>query len=450
MQARLPYSPVLALTHGFRTTYRHLPVYDFLVPLALRSPMQKWPSVQESQRSQCHRYSTAVAGENTSNAPLAYTSKPRSPSSQAPSRSQSQNAWTELLDQYLPLELRSKGWLENLAAFEGVRPIHTLPPLIIEAREFFSLGLLGYIAIHQGRWPVLMWLIKELVTCDMLRTNSMENVLQYELLDYGPGSLDGLSSKPIVLKVKNDFPSLRWSGSLDQVTEKYEPEGIGIPPGMMRDVIGQIWQSVAQIILEATNEEPETCKKMMSYAHRIIALLHHYQKIPNSIYTKGTYRVSPHIRKPPTLELLSSRILTILSDSVWKAREQEVIAEAASVGAKYVYKGHELPGAEYQPRIPPLETQIWLELVLWSCVESSMVVDAAKIVAEMIRAKGNKRWQVITWESLQALNSKQAEDRTAVTPGLIRWWLNSIAGVSAGYNDGELCPVSVVNDVKND
>ncbi|MCJ1392686.1 hypothetical protein MMC18_005557 [Xylographa bjoerkii] len=433
MHARLPYSPPIALTCGFRTSNRHLLVHDFLAPLALSSSPRKRHNAQSSRIS-FRRYQATVAGEAVSSAQITPALERTTDRLQSSSRRLSQDAWVELLDQYLPLELRSKGWLENLAAFEGVRPIYTLPHLLIEARAFFNLGLLGYVAIDQGRWPALIWLTKELLSCNLLKESTMDTVLREELLDYGTGSLDDLTSNPLVLG-NSDCPVGRVSVSLDQIVENYEPKGAGIAPDMMRDVVGQIWQSVARIILEATNQDLERCKEMMSYAHRIIALMHHHQKIPNSIYTNNSNRASPHIRKPPMLELLSSRILTILSDSVWKAQEQEVITEAASIGAKYVYKGHELPGAEYQPRIPPLGTQIWLELVLWSCVESSMIADAAKVVAEMVKVKGDKRWQVSTWESLQASTQKHGGDLVTATPSLIRWWLNSIAGTSEGYKD---------------
>ncbi|MCJ1282585.1 hypothetical protein MMC26_001910 [Xylographa opegraphella] len=355
--------------------------------------------------------------------------------SQSLSRRLSQGAWVELLDQYLPLELRSKNWLENLAAFEGIRPIYALPPLLIEARASFTLGLLSYVAIEQGRWDAYMWLSKELLSCNVLKESSLETVLREELPEYGMDSLDVLTTKPLVLRPRSDRPLKHQSVSLDQIAEYQEPSGAGIAPDMMRDVVGQLWQSVARLILEATKAELERCNELMSYAHRTIALMHHYQKIPDSMYSNKYSRASPYVRKPPMLELLSSRILTVISDSVWKAEEQAIIAEAALKGAKYVYKGHELPGAEYQPRISRLGTQIWLELVLWSCVESSMIPDAAKVVAEMVKAKGEKRWQVMTWGSLQASTPKDMGGPVVAPSGLIRWWLNSIAGTQEGYKD---------------
>ena len=433
MHARLPYLSGLALTCSLRTSHRHLPVHDFLAPLVLSPPFRllhhKAPS-----RFSFQRYQTSVNDEAVSSVPV---SKPTTPPSQKSPRRPSQNAWVELLDQYLPLELRSKDWLGNLAAFEGIRPIYILPPLLIEARASFTLGLLGYIAMDQGRWNAYMWLVKELLSCNVLKESSMDTVLMEELPEYGMASLDDLTSHPLVLEPRSGHPSSHSPVSLDQLTENYEPKGVGISVDMMRDVVGQIWQSVARFILEATNEDSERYKELMSYAHRTIALMHHYQKIPDSIYTNKSGQASIHVRKPPMLELLSSRILTILSDSVWKAEEQEIIAEAASMGAKHVYKGHELPGAEYQPRIPSLGPQIWLELVLWSCVESSMIADAAKVVAEMAKAKGDKRWQVITWKYLQASTPKHTGDHLVATSSLIRWWLNSIAGTPEGYTDGK-------------
>lgn len=479
MHSSRPFSLAKAIGSGFLSSSRVAPVLDFLAPSA---PGPAWPTKRlkrKIQRTQGRRYASLSMNRrhtgSTADAPETLLS--HQPSEACGERERrSPEAWAELMDPYLPLELRSKGWLENLAAFEGVRCISTLPSLLREGRRAFPLGLLGYIAVDQDRWAAWLWLVKEILKQDTKDIRDMTSDSIPGKLNYGSGSLDELTMSPITATTRDKIPSRQpvrlediadpypveqteasdaelspsdavtedkasnnLAASLDEMTESIVATEPGVH-GAMKQAVGQIWQSIAMIILEATDRADQTTE-MMSFVHQAIALLHHHGWIPQSIYGCESGEAPLDLRKPPLLEILSWRIMTTLSDSAWKARQSELIAKKGYPIASFDYKGSELPGGGYQPRIRALGTATWLEFVLWSCVESSMVPDAARIINEVANRKGEKRWKIINWDALQESAIKKRRDAAKIKPGFIRWWLNNLRGISEGYSEGRsLCP----------
>lgn len=374
-----------------------------------------------------------------------------------PSRERlSPDAWTELLDPYLPLELRSKAWLVNLASFEGVRSISTLPSLLTakEARRAFPLGLLGHIAVSQGRWVAWLWLIEEILNHNTKSIGKATRVAIPRLLHYGPGPLDEITKSPISAEVKAPNAKVadsligsnnagaqaknsnRSTVSLDAVTGSLAASDTSVHR-TMKDTVGQLWQSIAMIILDATDRESDQTTEMMSFVYQAVALLHQHGWIPQSIYSSDLGDGPVDLRKPPLMELLSWRIMITLADSVWKFRERERIIENDSVDISFAYKGNELPGGEYQPRLRPLGTATWLEFVLWSCVESSMIPDASRIVDEIAKRKEGNKWKVISWDVLQESAINKRREAAKMKPGFFQWWLNNLRGISDGYNEGK-------------
>ena len=471
------FSAAKAIGNAFLVSSRASHISGFRAPSVHESSWFKQGLQRQLQNSHVrHRAIPSTGSKHTvSKADLLTPPPPHQESKEfreAAGKRFSPEVWVELLDPYLPLELRSKDWLQNLAAFEGVRPIQTLPFLLKEARRAFPLGLLGYIAVDQGRWAAWLWLIKEILKEDSSDIGQSTRDAIPGSLSYGSGQLDELTMnpinaqiqatvptnqldssdyiaehysvaeakvlaaeiKPIHIRAQNVFPN-HSSLSLDNITDSIPVMDIAVD-GVMKNAVGQIWQSIAMIILEATDQEPEQTTEMMSSVHQAIALLHHHGWISQSIYSCDSDEVSLNLRKPPLLEILSWRIMTTLSDSVWKAREKELITQNTSADASFAYKGHEMPGGEYQPRIQPLGTATWLEFVLWSCVESSMVPDASRIVGEIAKRKGKNEWKVISWDALQESAINKRRDAAKMKPGFIKWWLNNLRGISEGYSEG--------------
>lgn len=477
MHSARPSSMAKAIRNSFLVSSRAFHIFGFLAPSVHGRTWSEERSQRRLQGSNV-RHHTIVSTDSRHTVSIADAPEIPPPHQQSEkfrefARSRlSQEAWAELLDPYLPLELRSKDWLQNLAAFEGVRPIKTLPPLLTEARRTFPLGLLGHIAVDQSRWAAWLWLVKEILKQASNGIGKSTQDAIPEFLSYGSVPLDELTLNPITAETQAKVPSSQL-GSMDDMTEHSptadnELTDAGINPinagtqaivsnkslasldamtdsipvmetaeyKAMKDTIGQIWQSIAMIILEAADRETDQTTEMMSSVHQAIALLHHHGWIPQSIYSCESGEVPFDLRKPPLLEILSWRIMTTLSDAVWKARERELITENGSTDESFAYKGRELPGGEYQPRIRPLGTATWLEFVLWSCVESSMVPDASRIIGEIAKRKGKNKWKVVNWDALQESAINKRRDAAKIKPGFIQWWLNNLRGTSEGYSEG--------------
>ena len=355
-------------------------------------------------------------------------------------RDRDANAWAALLDPYLPLELRSKSWLENLAQFEGVRSVEALPALLAEAQRAQSLkqNLLSYIGLSQGRWLALLWLIKAMLASRRPGLAILGNPSLHRPTYVPPMPLDDFTRYPSPSgEARVHEPCGPLSLTLDQITDSHTKWWQGKPVSARPDLVGQIWECVGHLILEAVDRGPEHSVDIMSHVLLIIAYMHRHGAVPNSLYNYKPAKDPSALRRPPTLHLLSSRILALLSDSMWKAHEKEIIAEAAQVGAKYVYKGHELPGAEFTPRLRPLRPEIWLELVLWACVEEGQINEAARIVHHMAQRKGEASWSVIGWPAVQKASGYGQSEDAAVDWDRARTRYVGVAGACEGYSEGK-------------
>ena len=426
MPAKLPSSSLRAFVNGFCPPTRSgIAVSEFLVPTASKSC---FASGQAGRG-----VSTETRQASALNKPLAIAEIDSHQETGFPvtlTKTRDRGIWIRRLDPYLPLELRSRGWLENLADFEGVRPIESVPKLLQEAQPYFRLGLLSYLALHEGRRTAVLWLIKELLACKR-NTKQLPSLTQKMWRNIT--SLDEFTAKfPRPFGKEDIFK--RPAPTLDEITELKEPQGKGLGLSSIWIAVGQIFQCAAHMILEAEHREPKEQQDIMSTALQVLAHMHHYNAIPSGIYDYGAAKEYQVYSKPPTLYILRSRIVVALSDALWRAEEKRVIAEAASVGAKYVYKGHELPGAEAQPRVNPLTIGTWMEFILWACVEGNWVTEAARIVSEMSARKSTRPWSVANWNTISESISKRL-------PGDQEWNLDQMkwfASYQEGYNLGEL------------
>ena len=307
------------------------------------------------------------------------------------------SVWIRCLDSYLPLELRSTGWLENLANYEGIRPIHTLPKLLQEAQPHFRMGLLSYVALQEGRLDAVLWLVRAMLSCKRYSYEPHDSI---EEIWCTVGSLDEFTAK-FPSPLKRPHRTEKSLLTLDEITDLQTPPGEGLYVSSTRIVIGHILQCVGHMILESGPPETGHQHKIKSTALQILAYMHHYDAIPPLIYDYGSAKDYPAFRKPPILFLMRSRILVALSDALWRAQENKVIAEATPTSVGDGYEGHELPGAEIPPPLYPLGKGIWLELILWACAEGSWHAEAAKILSEMVTRKGIEPWAVANWDAIR-------------------------------------------------
>lgn len=317
---------------------------------------------------------------------------------------QDSSEWVALLEPYLPSELRNE---HACGKPKTVKPIHDVPVILSKAREsaFGGLDLLSYLGVFQRRWKAVIWLVKAISSSypQYLKAKEELEKLRTPQWNYHLTDLETLSD--VAIWADDIIKPLGGSQiNLKNIIDKNVVIVDGREIDTDRDLIGQIWQSVACMVLQAADYPlgDSRAKIIMSHVFQILAHLHHINAFPHSIYRYNPPADPFVTHKPPTLDIFSSQIMTILSDTAWRARDSEGLSESNETSRD---DGRKMPqGWMPDPElyVPELSLGIWLDLILWSCIEGGWILEAAWIVAAIDRRKHdpNLRWSVIRWDSI--------------------------------------------------
>ena len=354
-----------------------------------------------------------------------------------PSSPYTPDAWISIIEPILPESLRdSQQDFEKQAIFAEY-----LLQILVRARRAYNVDILCHLGLEKGRWAAVIWLMREVVdrtstmpTQPYLRSN-LSN-LQWSFVDLEDNSDEQLEPAEDPRHVSHPWSS---SASLEEISrvpiwlenvgsqyhasaEPLEEETSKITTAadtglyiLRKTALGQIWRSLGRMVLAAA-EEPDAAKSsIMPHVLQMIAHLHHMGTISDSMYEYASNLGDYVLKQPLTLHMLSSRILSALSDSVWQAHEIQVKEEKRAAGAQYTFLGHEIPGSKFRVRNAALYPEIWLELILWSCLHGGWIEDGFAILRAIYETKNKaRRWTLLCWQNILA--QAKSEKDTA-----IRW-----------------------------
>ena len=342
-------------------------------------------------------------------------------------------AWATAVESYLPLNLRLGG-ADGVIQHEVLQPIHTLPEVLSLARSYCKSDLLSYIGVYQERWEAVIWLVKAMMERypghrEMERRSSELPPLLWRTVDQ---SLDEVTENAI----QAEMPQLsdvspehnEWYGrlSLYQYAWPYDSDRWDDPHMLGRKTLGQIWQSLGTMILQAADRpaEDSSYSVIMSHVFRILAHLHRINAFPDSIYNYAPPKDPTVLQRPPTLHLLSRRIMSTLSDVEWGIQWEETITKAMS-------QGYELPKASVQPKLREFGPELWLDLILWACVEGGWVLEGIWIVIEMGRREESEdtRWSTISWQEICEMKAPKLDWTSILKLEIDKTRLNQVGGI---------------------
>ena len=335
------------------------------------------------------------------------------------------SAWANFVESYLPSHLRIKDQ-PHLVPNHQPHPtfsIHSFHVVMSKARTYAKVDLLSYLGVYQNRWEAVIWLVKA-----MLEQHGRDAVVEiaskqlpsmlWPTLDHSLDAITGSAILP-VLPQPRKLP-------IEHFVSRGDIDGeYGYDTQLGREKLGQIWQSLGIMILQAADRSPEdlSYSAIMSHVFRILAHLHRIEAFPNSIYNYEPAADPTVLRRPPTLYFLSRRIMSTLSDLEWGLQWDEVIE-------KYSKLGYEVPKAVLQPKIREFGPELWLDLVLWACVEGGWVTEGAWIVGEVEKRKNrtDTQWSVISWQEICAVESPKPGWLSMLKVEIEKTRLNHIAG----------------------
>ncbi|TKA26153.1 hypothetical protein B0A50_04650 [Salinomyces thailandicus] len=313
-------------------------------------------------------------------------------------------AWVALLEGGLPPHLRRTGTQPTV-----VLSISDCAEILLvaqkNARGAGGVDILHYLGIVEGRWRAVVWLVKQLVDT-FAAAKSTSGRLDRTIWPWAnEGSLADMLEGPVDLQAPKTRPGLSQVASastFDELTDNTQPETMSRPEKLHHGVLGQVWRSLGAMIVSCADQvvKPEILE--------IIAYLHHHEIMPASIYSHSSVHDETAVQQPPTLHLLSSRILTSLSDAAWRAHERIVVEEAQAKGAQYAAIRPEIPGMAYRVNVAGLRPEIWLELVLWSCLHGGWVLEGAAILETLHTQK--ETWKPLSWRLLMPAGNYDMPD----------------------------------------
>ena len=352
-------------------------------------------------------------------------------------------AWVALVNEFLPRSLRST---HNAEGDETAEDTKFLPALLSKARSTTPLkfDVLGYMGVTEGRWDALRWLFQSLsreyqTIAKKKEHKKEEGFVPWSVAEpnpYGVTSLDEIVDIPINF----DVTAVQSAGASNCPKEIR----LGFDSEVSRpEWLGQIWAMLAFMILNAAEFPPNHTngQKIMPFVLETLAHLHHIDAVPRTTYTYHETSDANGSRKPPTLALMADHIMSVLSDSAWKAQDEKIRAEGEAMGARNWYKGHEMPEPTIQPRIENLGKGIWLDLILWCCVEGGYYTEAAWAVAQISKRKHAQQWRVIGWSEIRLPEKPEMNWSVRAELEIARSYMSRIGSAFAIAGPRELPPL---------
>ncbi|KAL2810682.1 hypothetical protein BJX63DRAFT_401476 [Aspergillus granulosus] len=316
----------------------------------------------------------------------------------------SPRAWMALLDEYLSPSLQNG--LGDTASHSA--PEHPpeltrqsfvqsveLAHFLFHARTNLSLDLLAHLGFRSNNWPAVYALLGKLLdTAEALKGISTPTQRGFvdELASSSRLSLDQLTGQRLAsfpwpsAKNTNATPFARFT-SLDALTRapfaQYHHARL----------MAEVWKSLGAVVLAAADASPNESKLAMSYVYRIIARLHHSGAISERVYRYTDPDRYQATFRPPGMHLLSVQILDILSNEAWMMHQAEITAKAAAAG-------EDSPFLSLKPNLKELGHEIWIEFILWCCVEEGHIEEGIWLVEQMNTRGGKLAWKFQDWKSL--------------------------------------------------
>ena len=356
------------------------------------------------------------------------------------------SAWARLLDALLPHNVESIGAnAPDLVHDSGERPqVEEMLLILRSARIEADVDLISYKGIQQGRWEEVRWIMNTILEkgrgCHQKQDPYLEH-LRYHWPSGGI-SLDEITNKPVAT-VEMPEPTQRAPRKANPLSIFHDDASVRVAE---RSCMGQIWLSLGFLILEAERKakDAKLYESIMSHVLDLLAQMHHSNALPSTMYNYSGAKDESVVRRPPTLHLLSDRILTVLTDVAWKKHWVSEMAKAKDYG-------YELPAPRVQPELARVGSEIWLELVLWACIEGGWITEAASIIGKMEKqATESLRWSTISWDQVCKTRAPELDWTAILRLHIERTRLNRSTGIrvaNSGFSSIDMGARTVSSEV---
>ncbi|KAL2431462.1 hypothetical protein ABEF95_009281 [Exophiala dermatitidis] len=315
-------------------------------------------------------------------------------------RAQSEHAehCVALLEQFLPAELRRIDPSECANTLNGNSDFKKLLDVLIEARTTHGVDSLSHLVLNERRYKAVLHLVDVLLKpFGGASPVPAEEQLPSNII-WPAASLSKISRQPIEL----DHDSHVGKGAFRALSRTYRSSFDEIE---RERILQHLWPFLAELVLASTRRPPDEAKAIMNTVYQILARVHNLDLIPPSVYTHALPAGTTTVQRPPILNLLSARILSTLSDAVWRSQQDEAIARALKEGRSFRDVSHHPPGGRFRLKVRELGPEVWLEFLLWCCVEGGFVSAGTRIV-NALQQETEGKWSPVHWTGSQGIDQE--------------------------------------------
>ena len=290
-------------------------------------------------------------------------------------------AWTALLDPFLPLELR-KDRIATVPAFADDR--QAISYVLEQGRRKGNFDVLAHLGYVEQRWSALLWLVNTLVEEPRPLTFFRDATLTTPARWPRDKTLDEITSmskapESLLTPVEDEAIAMADPNvSLHDLTSVPYSTTRSSSIRKRRDALGHLWRTLGSLILMSASSECQNPTQILLNVVRIIAQLHRQGYIPERIYAEPRKGQALALRQPPLLHTLSNDIVNSLVTVV-------------SVEPR--------PSEDLLRNVVEFKPEFWLEYVLWCCLHGGWLIEGAEIISKMKRQFSHDEWRLISWYS---------------------------------------------------
>lgn len=306
--------------------------------------------------------------------------------------------WMRQLNPYLPADIQISLVQESPLQEHGSHlalPLSArkLEKIILRAKKDDDTDLLTWLVDNEHR-NTAVWLMESILNHPsskkrdpILRTPSN--------IDWPQDLFDSVRATAI------DLPSMpgrkTTSVSNDEGFESGEFESKEIQSE--RRLLRRVWETLGLLVIKsAAAGKSDAIDDNMLTALLVLGHIHNLGLMPDDVYAYNNLHQPTFTQRPPILNHVSSRILTALSDIAWRQKQNDAIIQAAQSGMSLKEISKNVPGGRFRLQIQPPGPEIWLELILWCCIESNQTAAALTIVRNLA-AQTEQPWFANRWTS---------------------------------------------------
>lgn len=292
-------------------------------------------------------------------------------------------SYVAFYDKFLPADLRSGNALQS--KFNS----RTLLDIKSRAKREIEVDLWVWMA-QNGYRKQLVWLLNTALNQFASQPKNRESMPSN--IDWPDTMFDDLhySEEPLPEISVKQSEKVELDTLLDDRSKASRSE---------RSFMLTLWPTLAKLVLAAGDSESEAAHSSMRTVLLVLATMHNLDMIPKDVYSYKPLNLSSNGKRPPILHLCSSRILASLSDATWREHQDEAIAQATRLGHSLKHISENAPGGRFRLKVQPLPIELWLELILWCCVDSGNRATAYDIINMLHHSE--EPWFAVRWCSTQ-------------------------------------------------